>query len=236
MKKNIINIILLIIPLLFSHSQMADGFILYGTESSTTQIADKNASSEMNMIKEALNKFKDIEFKLFFNGKESIFRVVNTLDTNDFKLKIARSLFGAHSEYYENRKTKEKYRFTQAYGERFIITERKVKWLLTKESKKIDDYLCYKATTEKIIENSRGRFKKDVVAWYTNEIPLSFGPRGYSGLPGLILELTEGDLLFYTKEISLNIKEEIKINKPVKGKKLTEIEFEDIGKNMGSRF
>lgn len=50
--------------------------------------------------------------------------MLNALNTIDFKLKIAGLLFGTQSEYNENRETKEKYSFTKANGEKFIITMR----------------------------------------------------------------------------------------------------------------
>ncbi|HCD9236007.1 TPA: GLPGLI family protein [Elizabethkingia anophelis] len=50
-------------------------------------------------------------------------------------------------------------------------------------SKKIDKYLCYKATT-----NFRG---SNIIAYFTKEIPYSTGPYKFGGLPGLILEIYE---------------------------------------------
>jgi GLPGLI family protein len=34
--------------------------------------------------------------------------------------------------------------------------------------------------------------KVTITAWYTPEIPVSQGPEGYWGLPGLILEVNDG--------------------------------------------
>ena len=46
-------------------------------------------------------------------------------------------------------------------------------------------YTCHKATTR-----FRGR---DYVAWYTEEIPLSYGPYKFRGLPGLITCIYDKD-------------------------------------------
>ncbi|MDD7915628.1 GLPGLI family protein [Polaribacter ponticola] len=43
-----------------------------------------------------------------------------------------------------------------AFGELFLIKKPKLKWIITKEIKKIGNYNCYKATTE-IIINSKGK-------------------------------------------------------------------------------
>uniref|UniRef100_UPI004049A73A GLPGLI family protein n=3 Tax=Flavobacterium sp. TaxID=239 RepID=UPI004049A73A len=55
----------------------------------------------------------------------------------------------------------------------------KIKWLFLKETIKINNYHCKKATAE-----FRGR-KYNV--WYTEQIPITAGPWKFSGLPGLIM-------------------------------------------------
>ncbi|WP_159021806.1 GLPGLI family protein [Formosa sp. L2A11] len=58
-------------------------------------------------------------------------------------------------------------------------------WTLQNETQTILGYTCKKATAEKI---SFGR-KQYITAWYTEEIPISDGPKIYNGLPGLILQV-----------------------------------------------
>ncbi len=53
--------------------------------------------------------------------------------------------------------------------------------VLEKETKKIGEFLCKKATT-----NFRG---SEITAWYSEELNIPFGPWKFKGLPGLILEL-----------------------------------------------
>ena len=43
-----------------------------------------------------------------------------------------------------------------------------------------------------------------IEAWYTPEIPMPYGPIGYGGLPGLILQLERSHVIFIAKEITLN--------------------------------
>lgn len=79
----------------------------------------------------------------------------------------------------------------------YLITEPLNKnWTLTTESKKIDSYTCYKATSEYIVVNPAGTFRHPVVAWYCPAIPISHGPNGFGGLPGLILEIQIKKALF----------------------------------------
>ena len=58
-----------------------------------------------------------------------------------------------------------------------------VVWTLTKETKRINDYLCYKAV---------GVYgKRTWIAWYTKSIPIPEGPYVFKGLPGLIVSLND---------------------------------------------
>ncbi|PWA06564.1 GLPGLI family protein [Flavobacterium psychrotolerans] len=69
----------------------------------------------------------------------------------------------------------------------FLIKEKneKLDWKIVNEYKTISELKCQKATT-----NYNGR---DFFVWFTNQIPVSSGPWKFSGLPGLILEVSTFD-------------------------------------------
>ena len=71
---------------------------------------------------------------------------------------------------------------------------------------------------------------KKVIAWYTPEIPVSFGPSNYWGLPGLILEISDGENILLCSKVTLSNKEKTKIKVPNVGKKVNRQEFEAIEK------
>ncbi|CAM3798437.1 GLPGLI family protein [Flavobacterium gelidilacus] len=103
----------------------------------------------------------------------------------------------------------------------------KMEWKLTKEQKKINTYLCKKATTV-----FRGRTYE---VWYTEKIPISLGPWKFNGLPGLILsaEDKEGIYKWEAKTISYPYtKTKIDINSLIKEnskyKKVTFKEFDKL--------
>lgn len=52
-------------------------------------------------------------------------------------------------------------------------------WKMHTDTMRIAGYLCHVAVDD------------GLVAWYTNEIPFSFGPMMYNGLPGLILMIED---------------------------------------------
>ncbi|MFN4152047.1 MAG: GLPGLI family protein [Candidatus Sericytochromatia bacterium] len=97
-------------------------------------------------------------------------------------------------------------------------------WKLTNESKLIQNYLCYKATSKETITNSKGEFQFDIIAWYCPEIPYQFGPNGFGGLPGLILELQFDKSLYGLKTLTLNDKS-IKIETVDQNKIISDEEY-----------
>lgn len=73
-----------------------------------------------------------------------------------------------------------------------------MKWeLVPNKTKKINTFTCFEATT-----NFRG---SKITAYYTPEIPASFGPFKFKGLPGLILEAyNDGNgLKYYWKAVKI---------------------------------
>lgn len=70
-----------------------------------------------------------------------------------------------------------------------------MKWNLFSDTMTVLGYLCSKATT-----TFRGRAYS---VWFTNEIPVPYGPMKFGGLPGLIISLKEdkGNFEFYCHSI-----------------------------------
>lgn len=67
-----------------------------------------------------------------------------------------------------------------------------------------------------------------ITAWYTPEIPINQGPENYWGLPGLILEVTDGKTVILCSKLVLNTKEKKEIKAPKNGKVVTQAEFDKI--------
>lgn len=81
-------------------------------------------------------------------------------------------------------------------------------WETINETKKIGKFNCKKA-----VVFFRGR---NYIAWYSQEIPVSFGPWKFSGLPGLIVEIYDQDRKFSwsLKSIKYPFKEKVNISLP----------------------
>jgi len=73
------------------------------------------------------------------------------------------------------------------------------KWKLTNQKKRFGNYMCRKA-----ILSFRGRAYE---AWYTEDIPLRFGPWKFGGLPGLIIKIKDSDSTFVYELTGINLKD-----------------------------
>lgn len=66
-----------------------------------------------------------------------------------------------------------------------------------------------------------------ITAWYTPEIPVSQGPEGYWGLPGLILEVNDGRTTVLCSKVVLNPKDKVEIKAVTKGKVVSQKEYDE---------
>ena len=160
---------------------------------------------------------------LSFYQQESLYTLINNME-NDVVggLNLVKIEAGGSSVFYSNSFTKKNIeQDCELLGECFLIENPMLKWELKQTTKIIGGYLCYQAISTK---EYKGR-KSYTIAWYTPQIPVNFGPKGYNGLPGLILELERGAIRYNAIKIELNPKDQVKIKRPTKGKAVTKKEF-----------
>lgn len=168
-----------------------------------------------NWMKSVLRNSTPIKAFLEFTNTESLYNVEQKMQ-NDGKpiLNMNTTFAGGDNIYYKNLNTKEFYHQSDIFDELSLIEIPKKNWQLTQESKIIAGYLCYKA-----IDLSYK--SKSTYAWFTPQIPVSFGPKVFADLPGLVLEVVLKKRKIVATKIILNPKKEIKIIKPTEGKKVT---------------
>jgi GLPGLI family protein len=166
----------------------------------------------------------DVKATLIFTNKESLYKIEDNLQNDGkSKLNMNRIFAGGDDIYYKNIEQQENYRKSSTFGELMLIEVESKKWQITQESKTIGNYLCYKA-----IDIASKNTKMKPIAWFTPLIPISFGPKEFSGLPGLILEIEIGKIIFKTTKIILNPKEKVIVKEPKGGKRLTYEEYSEI--------
>ncbi|WP_397444703.1 GLPGLI family protein [Polaribacter sp. R77954] len=176
----------------------------------------------LSLIKQSFEFKKPINSKLQFSNNKGVFIVEDKMiRDDDLGQQMAVSRAGGSKEYYYNDNEKiYLIKECEALGECFVFDNKFLKWNLTQETKEMNGYKVFKAT------RSNGK----VIAWYTPSIPISFGPKGEYGLPGLILELEIGKIIFRATKIILNPKEKVVVERPKGGNRVSYEEYSSIMK------
>lgn len=211
---------------LITYAQKDSGIITYKVYNVSNE---EHKDAEVNdFLKKTNEDLLKLEFELSFNPRESLFVAKDALeiDGNLYFRDMALAVAGASNKiwYTDVEKIIMQYSFMNKL---FLIEKNKnsIEWQLSKETKKIGDYLCYKATC--ILPNigSKGLVEKKVEVWYAKDIPIQLGPLGLVGLPGLILEANFSKVSYVASNIKIEKGKAIKITKPEKGERITENDF-----------
>ncbi|MUU78996.1 GLPGLI family protein [Winogradskyella endarachnes] len=181
----------------------------------------------------ALQMFKDskpVEGYLVFNDSISIYNVEPKIDIPGWnngsdgliitrsKLNISWSLAGGNSTYFNDLSRDFTISQNEIMGPTVRVIQKPKEWTLTEKTKVIDGYTCYLATIDKLNN-------KKLKAWYTPAIPVKHGPKGFNGLPGLILEIEDVIYLWKAIKIDFESPEADDIIEPVDGDLMTKEEF-----------
>jgi GLPGLI family protein len=191
-------------------------------------------------IQEQLREQFQQEYTLTFNKHESLYRKNEKLaKPNPIASGIQITVNDGSDLLYKNIKDNRFTNQTEIYGKQFLIkdSQKNNTWELVNETKNIGEYACFKATfneayTTQTITND-GEMEsvtqeRRTTAWYTPQIPISNGPAEFYGLPGLILEINDGELTLVCTKIIINPSEKVEIEEPKKGKEVTQSEFDKI--------
>lgn len=228
---------------------------------------DIDFSANPNIPKNVVDRIKKRmsepqKFHLFFDQGQSLYKKEEKLESPQGERGRMSMRFGGgsgsiiHTDLAARKQTSQQ----ELFGKLFLVSkdEQNRKWNFTGASKQIGKYTAYEATytTKQAPDNFRMSFgrrnagdekeekpeKVDVTVsvWFTPDVPISAGPAGYFGLPGLVLMVQDGNRVLVCTEVQLNTAEKFKLEPPKKGVKVTQEEFSKIrdekSKEMGERF
>ncbi len=220
---------------------------------------------QKKQMAERMKSMFEKTFVLTFNRTESIYKEQEKLDTpgvgggNRFGGMMGSFTAGPQ---YKNVKDNMLLQDQEFFGKQFLIKDSlpKLEWKMENETKQIGQYMCFKATAVKKVDDmdfsSMRRRNRDnttekakdstkttnimdeievpkeiiVTAWYTPQIPVNQGPGEYWGLPGLILEVNADRTTILCSKIVINPGEKEVIKAPSKGKEVTKTEYNTIVK------
>ncbi len=212
-------------------------------------MSDDQKSKIMEKMKKSFQK----TFTLKFDKTQSLFEEEQKLDN---PLNSTSFISGSEGKYFKDIKEGIEIEEQDLFDKEFLIVDKLTKWdwKLVDEFKKIGDYNCQKATVEiPVTKEEKESYEADlkkqqtaktnfivleepkpklVTAWFTQDIPVNNGPRNYWGLPGLILEVNDGQkTTIVCSKVVINPKEQIVFKKPSNGKKVTRKQFDKISED-----
>lgn len=180
-----------------------------------------------NLIKAAPH----LNYTLRFNDDEAIFSRPETM-TNDNGTNLEETVqtSGGNGLFYSDNKQRINLRQIKSYGQKWLIKTPidQLQWHIKPQTKTIQGYTCQKATAESDYLNVIKK-RTRLVAWFCRDLPFQYGPKGITGLPGMILELTYNHYTFYADNINLK-KTPKNINKPTKGTTVSPEKYYEIVK------
>ncbi len=228
--------------------QKFEGIATYKSSMSieSLNVAGRNMSPDMQeSIRKQLMQQSQRDYTLKFNLQESLWKEDVALESEAAApsgggMQIRMST--GNSVSYLNPSKNQFLEETEIFGKKFLIEDElpTFNWKITGETKKIGDYNVIKAEYQNITEQmtmslSDSESKTETVmdttmitAWYTPDIPVSQGPSNTWGLPGLILELKNGNFTFLCTKVELNPATPVEIEVPNKGKRVSRDEADQI--------
>jgi GLPGLI family protein len=226
----------------------AQGFTGRAYYKSTSQFSIKMDSTKMApeqiaQIQASLKKQMEQNYILSFNQTESTWKKEESLGGGPATASAGGAVFmvatsGEGSTLYKNIADQSFLEQQDMMGKAYLVKDmlEPVEWELSEETKKVGNYTAQKASFTKIVDSKRfstGMTEMEnvkdtlqVTVWFTPEIPVSHGPENYFGLPGLILEVQNQGRTLICEKIELNPSAEpVIIERPTKGKEMTQAEF-----------
>lgn len=120
-------------------------------------------------------------------------------NTNDISSAIAKALIKADKEYFIDLTTKTvKIRQTTPGEISTFIKDDIILWEIHNDTVIVNGIKCIKASGT---ISTAGFNDAKITAWFTPDYPISMGPHGLYGLPGLILKYREGSSIITAKSI-----------------------------------
>lgn len=214
------------------------------------------SEAQKKQVQERLKNRLEKVYILTFSKEASIYEEDEKLDAISGATDSWGKNF-APGEQYKNVKTNTLKQSQEFYGKQFLVTDnlQAIEWTLTTDTKKVGEYTCMKAVAlvptsdlywydfswDRLRSNEseavsasadsiqmRQIKMSQIEAWYTPQIPVSHGPGEFTGLPGLILEVSADNTTILCSKIVMNPEEKSKIEAPSKGKEVTKSEYQEI--------
>lgn len=208
----------------------------------------------MDAIREQIKKGIQETYELKFNNHVSLFKTQEKIDdampSMGFGMTVKINSGNENNKLYIDLKEKQFVEEVEFFSKEFVVADtlQVFDWTITNETKQIGNYQCIKAVCivpvtkkqrqayEDALEKSKDQKTnffgisepkdREIIAWFTPEIPIGHAPDKYHGLPGLVLEINDGKIVFLASKVTLNPKNQKEVKLPKTKKAMTQSEFD----------
>lgn len=177
-------------------------------------------------LRQEIRKGVFIDYKLHTNGTESVYKLQEKINNDQSPAGIIlQQITATDKEPLYKNLVEQFYLKPYDFGRAYLVKDdlADFKWKISKEKTNIAGFDALKATG--YLNDSI-----QVTAWYTPKINIKDGPDRFWGLPGFILkaefEMMDIGFIITAKKVAV-LENEIKIQKPTKGKQMSEKEFNE---------
>lgn len=221
MKKLIFLILIMTSAVAFA--QKNEGIVLYEVKVNM----HRRLPADRQEMKAMIPEFRTTKMELIFNQNESLFKNVEEEEEEEVNANggaMRMRFMMPQNELYFNFAENKKVEMREFMTKKFLL-EGEIKpnaWKISDgETKEIKGYVCKKATF------TNEERKMNIVAWFTEQIPVSAGPDNYNSLMGLVLQvdINDGEIVTTASNIEFKKLKKGDIKIPTEGKKITQEEF-----------
>lgn len=191
-------------------------------------------------------------YQLTFTGNLSKFEEIQKVTLENQDADLSWSPYGIDVAIYKDLVNKAVIKEIDLMGKVFFVkdSESVFKWQLTDETKMIGGKRCNKATLViPVSEEEAAAYQKEkakyaaqstqfftlkepveknIIAWYSPEIAVINGPLEYGGLPGLILQVNDGESIILCTKIKIETKSKGREIVTLPSKTITKDKFNEI--------
>lgn len=225
-----------------SFGQTTEGVIEYTEEIKNPRAKEIRERLEARGMKVDIPDVNKSNMSLYFNAEESVYKEAPKEESEyEGPERSMRGTvmirFGGRNQiqangYYRDMKNKLRLQEEELLGKNFLISdkERVYEWKITGRKEQIGRY--------EVMEAVSINEQDTIQAWFTPQIPVATGPAEFSQLPGVILrvDVNQGQRMIYANTIELReLTAEEEIEKPTKGKKVSQEEFLAIRKEKSEQ-
>jgi len=176
------NIFFLFCLFLLNKVQSQEVFVKYGKiefEKKVNLHKQIEGDSWLANLKDKIPQFQTTYFNLYFKDNKTLFEKGKEMNV---KIPFFGDDRSVEDITFTDLQKQIFYKKQQVFEETFLIEDslKKVEWRITNDTRDIAGFECHKAVG-KVLDSVY------VIAFYTDQIPVSGGPLSYCNLPGMIL-------------------------------------------------